>query len=398
MSNLQLIIVAREDDERAVKAAGYKSIRVVKDVRDLYRPTMSDPAWELDQTLAMFGKFVLALPVDWHDLRDAVAVRLGDTKCTWVNFTDDLPGPIELLQGLGSDALQNALETARPMWTDEICAMSDVPDGGEEIAYKTGIETLDIRGVRVARPAFMPVIGPYGSGKSILLRQLATGLYRQHGWRTLLTSFEEKIKPRYQRDLRRHMIGAQPQFWTEEDLARADVNIERAFRFLRRPRRIATNVDWLVDRIEFAVKVHGIDVVMIDPVNELDHEVPKFTSKTDYMGQFIMALKQLADDYNLLMIVAAHPPKDGVEKRLSKGRLLTLNDGADTSHYGNKADIGWVVWRPDFEGPSLLHVDKTKSHEIYGAPNLYELRLDPTTGAFYCAREGYEIVAGEHAQ
>lgn len=395
MSELQLVIVSREDDARAVSEAGFKSVRVVTKPEELYVP--SEATWELEPSLAMFGRIVLALPIDWHQLRDDLAVRLGDTRCVWVDFTDDLPGPVEWLQGLGPTELSNAIIAAKPMWTDEVCLMSDVPEGGEEVGYKTGIASLDERGVRVARPAFMPVIGPYGSGKSVLMRQLATSLYRTHGWRTLITAFEEKIKPRYERDLRRHMIGKQPQFWTEEDVARADVHIQRAFRFLRRKRNAAMTLERLLDRIEFGVKVHGVDVVIIDPVNEIDHEVPKFMSKTDYMGQFIMALKQLADDYNLLMIVAAHPPKDGVEKRLSRGKLLTLNDGADTSHYGNKADIGWVVWRPDFEGPTLLNVDKTKSHEVFGAPNLYELRLDQKTGGFFCSREGYELLTGEFA-
>lgn len=388
--DMQLIIVAREDDYRAVKDAGFHSVRVIDRVEQIYFPT-TDGGYELDARLAHFSRFVLALPLDWHQLRDDLAVRLGDVKCSWVDFTDDAPGPAELLQ-LGSDQLHNAIITAKPMWTDEICRMSDVPDGGIEVAYKTGISSLDHMGIRLGRPAFFPVIGPYGSGKSVLLRQLAVGLHRKHGWRTLLTSFEEKIKPRYQRDLRRQIIGKQPDRWTEEEVARADAEIEVAFRFLRRKRGATMNLQRLLDRIEFAVKVHGIDVVIIDPVNELDHEVPRGLSKTDYMGQFIMALKQLADDYNLLMIVAAHPPKDGVEKRLAKGKLLTLNDGADTSHYGNKADFGWAVWRPDFDGPTLLHVDKVKSHDVFGKPNLYELRLDPHNGRFEAVREGYEIM------
>ena len=37
---------------------------------------------------------------------------------------------------------------------------------------------------------------------------------------------------------------------------------------------------------------------MIDPVNEIDHQVPRGESKTDYMGKFIMRLKALADDYS----------------------------------------------------------------------------------------------------
>ncbi len=389
--SLDLIIVAREDDARAMREAGLRSVRVVTAAEQIYVP--GPDAYDLDPTLAMFTRIVLALPLDWHQLRDDLAVRLGDTRCQWVDFTDDMPGPVEMLQGLGAIDLANAIVAAKPMWTDEICTMQDVPVAGDEIAYKTGIASLDERGVRLGRPAFMPVIGHYGAGKSVLLRQLATGLYRAHGWRTLLTAFEEKIRPRYERDLRRHMIGSQPEFWSEEEIARADIHIQRAFRFLRRKRNTRLDLNRLLDRIEYAVKVYGIDVVIIDPVNEIDHEVPKFQSKTDYMGQFIMALKQLADDYNLLVIAAAHPPKAGVEKRLAAGHLMTVNDGADTSHYGNKADFGWAVWRPDFEGPTLLHVDKVKSHDVFGKPNLYEMRLDQQTGAFFCSREGYDIMA-----
>lgn len=209
-----------------------------------------------------------------------------------------------------------------------------------------------------------------------------------------MTAFEEKIKPRFQRDLRRHMINRPMNQWTDADVARADAEINRAFRFLRRKRGAELCQQRLMDRIAYAVQVYGVDVVIIDPVNEIDHDVPKGMSKTDYMGKFIMNLKQLADDYGLLMIVAAHPPKDGVEKKFAKGRLLTLNDGADTAHFGNKADIGWCVWRPTFAdgSPTLLHVDKVKDHETMGKPNLIELHLDQRMNRFQVGRSGYDLI------
>src|SRR5262249_5498175 len=76
---------------------------------------------------------------------------------------------------------------------------------------------------------------------------------------------------------------------------------------------------------ECAVRVYGGKVIGIDPVNEIDHQVPGGENKTDYWGRFIMRVKQLADDYELLVIACAPPPKDGVEKRMMKNRLLTLN-------------------------------------------------------------------------
>jgi twinkle protein len=159
------------------------------------------------------------------------------------------------------------------------------------------------------------------------------------------------------------------------------------------------DLNQLLDRLEFAVRVHGVRVIAIDPVNEIDHQVPKNESKTDYMGRFIMTLKQLADDHGLLVICCAHPPKDGVEKRLAKRSVLTLNDGADTAHYGNKSDIGWCIWRRDLSdgAPTYLNIDKLKDHESLGKPTLAALVLDQRKGAFVVARTGYDVLGKEAA-
>lgn len=408
-ANLQIILCGSDDEAQAYHAAGFKSVRVVDRPESVCRfdagQAVTDPSFEF------FTTVILAFPDDEGDLRDAVAVRIGDTKCRWIDWRHT-PGNAVASQAKG--LLREIVHSARPMWTDEVCLMSDVPEHGKQETYRTGFDKLDEHGFRIIRPAFWPVIGPYGSGKSVLVRQLCCNLFRMHGWKCLITSFEEKIKPRYQRDLRRHLIGAEhmdnegelhwrPKHfsqWSDDDVADADKRIEDGFRFLRRKRNATLDMDRLVDRIEYAVRIYGVDVVVIDPVNEIDHQVGRGESKTDYMGRFIMRLKQLADDYDLLMIVCAHPPKDGVEKRASKGRLLTLNDGADTAHYGNKADIGWCVWRPGISenSPSYLNIDKLKDHEAMGKPTLAKLMLDAGMGRFNVTKIGHEEIAAELAE
>ena len=393
---LKLTICRSFEDLQSLKAAGIRNVSVIENVEQMY---VRD---EIDPSFGMYSEILLTYPVADAELRDAVAMRLDDARCSWVQWSDDISGPTEALNTMGPERLSTWLhEENKPMWLDEVCRLSDIPEEPTQQAYETGFKMLDEHGFRLVRPAFMPVIGPYGSGKSVLLRQMAYNLYRLHGWRTLLTAFEEKVRPRYERDLRRLFIEGESEIrygntspedrFTSDQIAAADAEIDDAFRFLRRRRWDTMTVDKMIDRISFAVRTYGVEVVIIDPVNEIDHLVGRGQSKTDYMGEFIMALKQLADDYKLLMIAAAHPPKDGTARR-SKA-MYTLNDGADTAHYGNKADIGWCVWRPDMEGATYLNIDKCKDTEIMGVPTLAKLSFDPGRGNFTVTRTGPGVLA-----
>lgn len=326
-----------------------------------------------------FDSFIILIPKGGEHLRDTIAINLGDERCSWAYYPDTI------------DAIPGALSSASRMWSDEIATIDDIPEPGPLETFTTGFYELDEHGFRITLPAFMPIIGPYGSGKSILLRQLLMNLWRLHGWKFMLTSFEEKVKPRYLRDLRRHWIQKPVDKWEEKDVALADAQIRQCAVFLRRKRNVTLDLERLLNRIEYAVRVYGLKVIAIDPVNEIDHVIPKGENKTDYMGKFIMRLKMLADDYGLLMIVCAHPPKDSVEKRLSKNGVLTLNDGADTAHWGNKADIGFCVWR-NLDGPTFLHGDKIKDHESMGKPFLAEMLYDQDLNGFYVGRMGYDIL------
>jgi twinkle protein len=387
-TNLLLNIVGNDQDAQALRQAGFRSVQVISDVSHLYTGDM------IRGDFGIYDQFRLAYRLEESDLRDGVAMRLGDTRCSWIRWTDDVGSAHGCLSDLGPAAVAEFVRTeAKPMWLDEVCLIDDVPDEGPLKTYTTGFEKLDEEGFRLIRPAFFGCIGPYGSGKSVLLRQLACNLWRLHGWRTLLTAFEERIKPRYIRDLRRHLLHdpnepyysmAAPEY-SPDQIAMADAEIKKAFRFLRRKRNSILDADRLYELIEYAVKIYGVEVVIVDPLNEIDHNVPYGMSKTDYIGRFIMRLKALADDYNLLMIVAAHPPKEATGRR-SSGYIYTLNDAADTANFGNKSDIGWCVWRPEKVGPTYLNIDKIKDTEMMGSEMLVQLSFQASAGRFVVTR------------
>ncbi len=372
-----LVLTISELVAEECRAQGFRHVCEVSKPENLL-----DITGQLRSEYSFFENFVILVPQGAEHLRDTIALNVGDERCKWAYLPDE-PQNIPV-----------AIAAAKRMWLDEVSRLDDIPDPGPVEVFTTGFPELDRHGLRISTPAFMPIVGPYGSGKSIFLRQLLVNLWRLHGWRFLLTSFEEKVKPRFQRDLRRHILAKVEDTWSDQDRLEADSELNRACVFLRRKRGAVLDADRLIDRIEYAVRVYGIRVVAIDPVNEIDHQLPKGMNKTDYIGAFIMRLKQLADDYNLLMICALHPPKDGVEKRLQKNGLLTLNDGADSANWGNKADIGLCMWR-DLTGPTLLHIDKVKDHETMGRPTLCELIHDPVFNRFRIGRVGYHILQPE---
>ncbi len=350
---------------------------------------------DLIPELDKFKTIVLAMDNDPKGIaaRDAMAVRIGDERCKHVVYPDDCKDLNDVLLQHGKNTLWEICQNARPMWTDEVCRFDDIPQPEKEQRYRTGIFELDHHGLRITLPCFMPVVGPYASGKSVLVRQLITSLWQLHDWPFLVTAFEERPKPRFQRDFRRHLISKPEVQWTQEDIEAADQELDRAAVILRKKPRVSMNMERLLDRIEYAVKVYGVKVVVIDPINSMSHEVPPGMSMTVYMGRFMENLKELASDYKLLVIPVVHPPKDSVEKRLSQNKVLTLNDGEGTNNWGNKADIGLVVWR-NIDGPTYLNIDKVKDHETMGKPTMAELKLDPAMNSFSVVKMGRDVVPG----
>ena len=78
----------------------------------------------------------------------------------------------------------------------------------------------------------------------------------------------------------------------------------------------------------------GVQVIVIDPLNELDHSRPADLSLTEYTDKAIREFKRLASALSVHMIVVAHPTK------LSGGERPGLYSISDSAHWANKVDVG----------------------------------------------------------
>jgi twinkle protein len=121
-------------------------------------------------------------------------------------------------------------------------------------------------------------------------------------------------------------------------------------------------MDWLLDRAADAVLRDGVHALVIDPWNEIEHARKRDEIVTDYIGRCIRALRRYARQYQVVVIVIAHPTKE-VGKE-GKSRPPTLYDIEGSAHWYNKCDHGIIVDWPDLTQPrTVVRVAKCRFEE-----------------------------------
>jgi twinkle protein len=326
-------------------------------------------------------------------LRDALAVRLGEHRCFWIEWPRGCKDANDVLREYGPGALAECLSNPRRMFVDEVATLDDLPDPPKEASFHLGLDNLAPH-LRFPRKGFVTILGPYESGKSTLLRQLMVNMSMNHGWRSAITCFEESAKWRTVNALRKTYLGMPVDHATDAELREADDWIRHNVVFLRKKPRTLMTAARLINRIEYAVKVYGLNMMIIDPFNEIDHHYSKDTSKTEYIGNLIMDMKDLADNYNIVLICCVHPPSESMRRQTTrKDKFYTLADSADSSHFANKSDIGLCIWRPSREGVTLINIDKIKNTELCGKPTGIELTFNEYADRYHVSATGWEVLS-----
>ena len=155
--------------------------------------------------------------------------------------------------------------------------------------------------------------------------------------------------------------------------------------------------DRLFDRIEFAAKVHGVNLCIVDPFNQVDHRWETSKSKTDYIGDFLKDCHEVAKDYRMLLCMCVHPPAGQLRaNQLKKKSFYTLADVADSAHFANASDIGFCLWRHG--GFTYLNMDKVKNRDLCGEPTGAVFGFDRKRERYMVLRTGWDSIDPERAE
>lgn len=249
-------------------------------------------------------------------------------------------------------------------------SLADLPQRAsiERDAWGTGWHELD-EIFKFYPGQFVVVTGIAGHGKSTMMLNVLCNIAKQQGVRSFMYVPENEG---YLQDKLRRIWAHDATF---DSFAAEQCYVQSAVpEFDKR----AHTLKWVLERAIVAVERDGVQVVLIDPWNELDRARPRDTSMTDYIGECLMMLKDFCRTFGVAVVVVAHPTKAVNEHG---GRVPGLADIEGSMNWYNKCDNGLIVVRE--QGKNTARVISAKVREIgAGKVGAAYFFVDPSTGIF----------------
>lgn len=306
--------------------------------------------------LTKVKRFVLAGDGDepgWR-LAQELARRLGRARCSFVAYPEGCKDANEVLVAHDGGQVARLATLAKPFPVRGLYKLSDFPNEPPIRTYDVGFPGLSFRpdypkepSLLLYRGAFVVVSGLPAGGKTTWTTQLAFNMAAVHAWRIAVASFEMKVSPTLRDRLRGFYLGTPRQNWTQSGIAEADAFIQDKFSFIAlAPDDDDTeaDVDWVIGRAQDAVIRDGIDMLIVDPWNEVEHRRRGGENVADYTNRAIRSFKRFARSYDVATIIVAHPTKAaGIASK--NGESVSLYDISDGATWANKAELGVIVSR-----------------------------------------------------
>lgn len=217
------------------------------------------------------------------------------------------------------------------------------------------------RHLMLERPELIVVTGQPNHGKGQFIRCLCFNLARAHGWRSAFLAQEDPAH-RVKRDMRRFALN-QISYANHGQQKEAIDWINRHFRISMMPEDEAVTLGMVEAEMEAAALHHDCQVFVLDPWNEVEHQIGRGESETQYIERALRQLLRKMRRLNLILIIAAHPTK------IDEGQKATLYKISGSANWKNKCQHGIIVHKPFADCNDVeINVEKSKDWETMGTP------------------------------
>lgn len=396
-----LIWVEGEMDKLSVEMAGFVSCVSVPDGAPAVESKSYSTKFDYlqDKVLDRVKTHIIAVDTDAPGVRlqQELVRRLGREKCLIVTWPDGCKDANDVLLKHGAAFLEECLASAIPLPIEGTHKAGELLDQlrneylhGSPTGIATGWQSL--QGMYSVMPGEWTLItGIPGHGKSEWLDALSINLALRKGWTFGVFSPENQPMTYHVQKLAEKYIGkpfndGPTARMTEAEFADAIAWIDQHYTFLLPE---LPTVESLLDTASQLVLRHGIQGLIIDPWNEINHTRVGGLTETEHISHKLTQIRSFARNHGVHVWVVAHPTKmiKGVDGNYP---VPTPYDVAGSAHWRNKADNCITIYRDMKENSEEveIHVQKIRK-KMNGKVGMAVLNYSRVTGQYRDAVAGY---------
>jgi twinkle protein len=397
-----VIIVEGENDKLAMNEAGFWAVLSVPDgapspdkARNLARKFDYLEDEDIATLFEQLDEVIFATDADepGQFLAEEFARRIGYHKSFRVQFPEDTKDANEVLLQYGPDKLSDII-TARRSFPVE--GTFEVADFRGEIRrlYEEGFQP----GLSSGYPGWDEIAtfefgrlniwtGSPGSGKSEFLDSLNVQMAKLHDLRVGIFSPEAYPPEKHFRRLAQKVTGkhfgkpGDTDRMTLEELAYAERWVQERIKWIQ-PKN--PTPDRVIEAARALVLRDGLQVVTLDPFNNMQHNPGSNVTFDQYISQTVDKFREFARQYKVILNLVVHPRK--LEKRQDgEYAVASAYDLKGASEWFDKADNIFSIWRSIITPKTLpveVHQQKGKDNEIVKPGSIALFKYDWWTTSY----------------
>jgi twinkle protein len=312
-------------------------------------------------------------------LQNELIRRFGAEKCKLVNFKD-CKDANEYLTKYGTFELNILLKDAKDVKIEGIFTLQDNFDSmmfgfenGQQRGQTTYIDAVD-NAWKWRKTEVNVWSGYQNEGKSLFLNQLSVLKAFMDGDKFAVFSPENMPMDDFYNDLIEMYIGQSTDpYYKDNQMTKADYLEGMSFidkHFFTVYPDFDFTLDTILNKVKYLVRKQGIDHLIIDPYNTIEHLMKPNEREDLYISRFMATLKRFAIEQNISIHLVAHqitqrPNKDD-GGRLPKPLLNNIKGGGS---FADKADNVLFVWRPN------RLIDFRDNEVVFGSQKIKKQKL-----------------------
>lgn len=317
-------------------------------------------------------KIIIAVDADeaGERLKAELVRRFGKEKCTYIEYPKECKDVNDILVKYGKETVLETIVNAKDFPIDGIVPHEDIANDVLNFynnGYPKGTE-VEIEGfseyLRLSDGQMTIVTGAPGSGKSEFVDYIMATTAAKSDWKWAVCSFENTPSALHATKLAEKLTGKAFDFrkehmhrMTESELSFVLPFIGSNFYFIS-PNDTDTTIEGILSKTAELVARKGINGLLIDPWNYIEHKIPNGQTETQYISEALTKIKVAAMKLGIHIFIIAHPAK--LQKVGNVYEIPTLYSISGSAHFYNKTDNGFTVYRDNENNNVQIHIQKVR--------------------------------------